>query len=194
MNKFNNIRPNLVGDFPQIHPTALIDPSAQIIGNVKIEKNVFIAPLSVIRADDRGPDGIVHPIIIGENVNIQDGVIIHSHGGQTVDIGPRTTVAHGVVIHGPCFIGEDCFLAMRSILYSVTLEQAVWIGIGTLVMCTTLEAFTHVPAGSVINARTDVRSLGLISDKDQQYMQDVHEASDRLRDQYVKTRSFGSAG
>ena len=48
MTKTNNIRPNLAGDYPQVHPSALIDPSAQIIGNVIIEKNVFIAPLAVI--------------------------------------------------------------------------------------------------------------------------------------------------
>ena len=61
-----NIRPNLVGDFPEIHPTALIDPSAQIIGNVRIGANVFVAPLAVIRSDEPGSDGKVRPIIIEE--------------------------------------------------------------------------------------------------------------------------------
>ena len=89
------IRPNLAGDYPEIHPSALIDPSAQIIGQVKIGKNVFIAPLTIIRADERGPDGTVSPIIIGEEVNIQDGVIIHTHGGQSVTIGARTSVFRG---------------------------------------------------------------------------------------------------
>ncbi|MEE4602286.1 MAG: hypothetical protein V2J65_13480, partial [Desulfobacteraceae bacterium] len=65
-NLTRNIRPNLAGDYPEIHPSALIDPSAQIIGNVKAGKNVFIGPLAVIRADERGPDGTVTPIIIGE--------------------------------------------------------------------------------------------------------------------------------
>ena len=43
--QYNNIRPNLAGDYPQIDPTALIDPSAQIIGNVKIDRDVFVGPL-----------------------------------------------------------------------------------------------------------------------------------------------------
>ena len=192
--KSTNIRPNLTGDFPQIHSTALIDPSAQIIGNVIVEKNVFIAPLTVIRADDRGPDGRVAPITICEDVNIQDGVIIHSHGGELVIIGPRTTVAHGVVIHGPCVIAEDCFLALRCILYGATLEKAVWVGIGSLVKNATLDAFSYVPPNSVIGARSDVWNLGLVSEKEQQYMKEVHEATTRLRDDYIRSRNPGKSG
>lgn len=187
---YTNIRPNLAGDFPKIHSTALIDPSAQIIGNVIVEKNVFIAPLTVIRADDRGPDGLVAPITICEDANIQDGVIIHSHGGQVVTIGPRSTVAHGVVIHGPCVIAEDCFLALRSILYSATLEKAVWVGIGSLVKSATIDAFSYIPPYSVIGAgSSDVWKSGFVSEKEQQYMKEVHEATKRLRDDYIKSRS-----
>jgi carbonic anhydrase/acetyltransferase-like protein (isoleucine patch superfamily) len=53
----NNIRSNLAGVYPKIDPSSLIDPSAQIIGNVEIGKDVFVGPLTVIRADQRGPDG-----------------------------------------------------------------------------------------------------------------------------------------
>jgi carbonic anhydrase/acetyltransferase-like protein (isoleucine patch superfamily) len=186
--KFPNIRPNLAGDFPQIHPTSLIDPSAQIIGNVIVEKNVFIAPLTVIRADDRGPDGRVAPITICEDVNIQDGVIIHSHGGQVVTIGARSTVAHGAVIHGPCVIAEDCFLALRTILYNTTLEKAVWVGIGSLVKDATISAFSYIPPNSLIRVESDVWKLGLVSEKEQQYMKEVHEATRRLRDDYMRSR------
>ena len=123
-----NIRPNLAGDYPQIDPTALIDPSAQIIGNVQISRDVFVGPLAVIRADQRGPDGKVVPIQIDSEVNIQDGVIIHSNMGTSVIIGPKTTIAHGVIIHGPCTIGRECFLALGASLYKVTLEDHVWMG------------------------------------------------------------------
>jgi carbonic anhydrase len=189
MIKAINIRPNLAGDHPQVHPTALIDPSAQVIGNVIIEKNVFIAPLAVIRADERGPEGTVAPITIGEEVNIQDGVIIHSHGGETVTIGARTSVAHGVAIHGPCTVGEDCFLAMRCVLYSTILADAVWVGMNALVMRATLDHYTYVPAGSVIRSRPDTRELRLVSAKEKQYMKEVLEATNRLREDYMKARA-----
>ncbi|MFH0729462.1 MAG: carbonate dehydratase [Pseudomonadota bacterium] len=181
-----NIRPNFAGDYPNIDASALIDPSAQIIGNVRIGKNVFVGPLAVIRADERGADGRVHPIVLDEEVNVQDSVIIHSHGGASVYIGPGTSVAHGVIIHGPCTIGEASFLSMRATLFNVSLGAAVWVGIGALVMQTTLPANTFVPAGSVIRSILDAAGLGLVSAKEKNYMAKVTAASKEFLNDYVK--------
>lgn len=181
-----NVRPNLIGDYPEIHPTALIDPSAQIIGNVKIGKNVFIAPLAVIRSDEPGPDGTVNPIIIEEEANIQDGVIIHSHGGDDVFIGARTTVGHGTAIHGPCMIDEGCFIAMRASLYKANLEKAVWVGMNASIMKATLNAYTHVPAGAVIRSGQDSKNLRLVTEKEQEYARLVLQNANRLREDYQR--------
>jgi carbonic anhydrase/acetyltransferase-like protein (isoleucine patch superfamily) len=173
----------------EIHPSAYIDSSAQIIGNVKIEKNAFVAPLAVIRADMCGPDAFVKPVIIGEEVNIQDGVIIHTHGGESVTVGARTTLGHGVVIHGPCSIGEECFLSMRSTLFSATLENSIWIGMGAIVMRATLDALTYVPEGSVIRSRPDAWGLRLISSKEKQYMEEIWKITNSERRDYLTMRA-----
>jgi carbonic anhydrase/acetyltransferase-like protein (isoleucine patch superfamily) len=185
----SNIRPNLAGDYPSIHHTALIDPSAQIIGNVQIDKDVFVGPLTVIRADQRGPDGKVAPIKIEEEVNIQDGVIVHSGPGASVTIGSKTSVAHGVVIHGPCTVGRGCFLAIRSLLYSATLEDHIWLGMGALVMRATLPSFTMVPAGNVIRGVPDALGLRLVTDREKEYMEGVLAANSSLRLDYLELRS-----
>jgi carbonic anhydrase/acetyltransferase-like protein (isoleucine patch superfamily) len=185
----NNIRPNLAGDYPIIHPSTLIDPSAQIIGNVLIDEDVFVGPLTVIRADQRGPDGKVAPVKIEKEVNIQDGVIIHGNPGASVTIGSKTSVAHGVVIHGPCIIGQACFLAIRSLLYSATLENNVWLGMGALVMRATLPSFTMVPEGSVIRERANTLGLRLVTDQEKDYMEGVLAANSRLRLDYLELRS-----
>ncbi len=184
-----NIRPNLVGDYPEIDPTALIDPSAQIIGHVRISKDVFVGPLTVIRADQRGPDGKVGLILIDTEVNIQDGVVIHSNPGTSVIIGPKTSVAHGVIIHGPCTIGQECFLAMGSSLYKTTLEDHIWLGMGAIAKTVTLPAFTKVPAGVVVRERPDVLSLRLITDTERKYMEEVWAANSRLRMDYMELRN-----
>jgi carbonic anhydrase len=186
--QYNNIRPNLAGDYPQIDPTALIDPSAQIIGKVKIDRDVFVGPLTVIRADQRGPDGKVAPIQIDREVNIQDGVIIHSDPGASVIIGAKTSVAHGAVIHGPCTIGQECFIAVRACLYKITLEDHVWIGIGAIAKLVTLHSFTRVPAGAVIRERPEVLALRLVTDKEREYMEEVWAANSRLRMDYLELR------
>lgn len=185
----NNIRPNLAGDYPQIDHTALIDPSAQIIGNVKIARDVFVGPLTVIRADQRGPDGKVAPIRIDSEVSIQDNVIIHADPGASVIIGPRTSIAHGAIVHGPCTIGQECFIALRATLYKATLEDNVWIGIGAIAKLVTLQSFTRVPAGSVIRDRPEVLSLRLVSNKERKYMEEVWAANTRLRADYLELRN-----
>lgn len=185
---FDNIRPNLAGNRPKIHPDSLIDPSAQIIGNVIIEKDVFVGPLAVIRADERGPDGKVAPIIIGEEVNIQDGVIIHSHGGALVTIGARSSIAHGVTIHGPCTIGEECFLAVRSTIYNATIEDNVWIGMAAAVMRNKLEQFTYVPSGAIVRSKHDLGVIRIVTDSERQYMKEVRAAATQLRKDYLEAR------
>jgi carbonic anhydrase/acetyltransferase-like protein (isoleucine patch superfamily) len=188
-----NIRPNLAGDYPKIDPTALIDPSAQIIGHVEIARDVFVGPMTVIRADQRGQDGKVAPIVIGEEVNIQDGVIIHTEEGTSVIIGARTSIAHSVVIHGPCTIGQECFLAMRSTLYKTTLEDHVWVGMGAIVELVTIPSFTMIPAGSIIRGMPDALSLRLVTDTEREYMQMVWAANSRLRMDYRELREKAEA-
>ncbi len=189
----SNIRPNLAGDIPKIDPTALIDPSAQVIGNVEIGRDVFVGPLTVIRADQRGPDGKVAPIRIEEEVNIQDGVIIHTDAGASVVIGARTSVAHGVIIHGPCTIGQECFLSLRSALYKATLEDHVWVGMGAIAKMVTLPSFIRVPAGSVIRERPDVLGLRLVTETERDYMEMVWAANSRLRMDYLELRKKAEA-
>jgi len=184
----NNIRPNLVGDYPEIDPSALIDPSAQIIGHVQIAKDVFVGPMTVIRADQRGPEEKVAPIRIESEVNIQDGVIIHTDPGASVIIGQKSSVAHGVVIHGPCTVGQECFLAIGAILYKATLEDHVWLGMGAIAKLVTLPAFTRVPAGSVIRDRPEVLALRLVTDTEREYMDRVMAANSRLRMDYLELR------
>jgi len=188
LSSLSNIRANLAGDYPRIDPSSLIDPSAQVIGNVEIAKDVFVGPLAVIRADQRGPDGKVGLIKIGEEVNIQDGVIIHGSPGSSVTIGARTSVAHGVVIHGPCTIGPSCFLAIRSILYEATLETNVWLGMGALVMRSIIPSFSIVPVGKFIRGLPDSVDLRLVTDEEKDYMQGVMTANAALRRDYIELR------
>ena len=97
--------------------------------------------------------------------------------------------AHGVIIHGPCTIGRECFLALGASLYKVTLEDHVWLGIGAIAKLVTLHSFTRVPAGAVIRDRPEVMALRLITDKERKYMEEVWAANSRLRMDYLELRN-----
>ena len=181
----NGVRPNPTGDWPKIDPTAFVDPSAQIIGHVRIGPNVYVGPQAVIRADETDAEGKVHPVMIETETNIQDGVLIHTRGGTSVTIGPRSSIAHGVIIHGPCVTGKECFVALRVVLYSATLEEGVWVGIGSIIMRTTVPSHTMIPAGSVVRCENDVRHFRLTSVNEEKYHRDVFEVAGTLRQDYL---------
>lgn len=180
------IRPNPVGDRPQIDPTAFVDPSAQIMGKVIIGPRVYVGPLSVIRADEVDEKGVVHPVVIEEDACIQDGVVIHGRAGTEVRIGARCNISHGVVVHGPATIKADSFVAIRAVVYDSVLEESVWVGVGSVVMRTTVPANTWIPAGSIIRSDHDTKQFRLIDLKETKYKKGVYDASASLRDGYLK--------
>ena len=61
---------------PTVHPTAYIDQSAQVIGDVEIGEASSVWMNVVIRGD-------VNTIRIGDRTNIQDGTVIHVMRGTT---------------------------------------------------------------------------------------------------------------
>ena len=187
------IRPNFVGDWPKIDPAAFVDPSAQIMGNVQIGPDVYVGPLTVIRADEPDASGKVHPVVIEAGSYVQDGVIIHAREGTEVRIGSGTNLAHGVIIHGPCLVGERCFLALRATVYQSTLEEEVWVGIGSIVMRATVPSHTMIPAGSVIRSSNDVRNFRLTNVKEIEYQKNVFKSSAALRDGYKKALGVGKS-
>jgi carbonic anhydrase/acetyltransferase-like protein (isoleucine patch superfamily) len=185
----NGIRPNPVGDWPKVDPTAFVDPSAQIMGNVVIGPKVYVGPLSVIRADEVDGEGKVHPVIIEEGTCIQDGVIIHGRSGSIVRIGPEANISHGVIVHGPATIKNDCFVAIRAVVYNSVLEESVWVGVGAIIMGATVPANTWVPVGNVVRTDHDTRSYRLTDLKEQRYKKSVFDASTELRESYLKLYS-----
>ena len=118
---------------PQIHASAYIHPSAQIIGETILGADVSVWCNAVIRGD-------VNHIHIGAGSNIQDLSMLHvSHKsdwdalGAPLVIGERVTVGHSVILHG-CRIGDECLIGMGSIVMDkAVLEPRVLLGAGSLV-------------------------------------------------------------
>jgi carbonic anhydrase/acetyltransferase-like protein (isoleucine patch superfamily) len=111
---------------PEIDPTAFIHESAEIIGKVRIGKDVSIWPNVVIRGD-------IEEIIIGQGTNIQDNTVIHTDEGVPTVIGEGTSVGHSVILHS-CTIKNNCLIGMGAILLEgATIEEDCLIGAGALV-------------------------------------------------------------
>jgi carbonic anhydrase/acetyltransferase-like protein (isoleucine patch superfamily) len=127
------------GTSPRIHPTAFIDTSAQVIGDVEIGEESSVWMCAVIRGD-------VHSIRIGRRTNIQDGAIVHAMTGtHPTSIGANVTVGHAALIHG-CTIEDQCLIGLGAILLN-----GAHVGAGSIVAAgTLLVEGQRVPARSLV--------------------------------------------
>ena len=81
---------------PEIHPTAVIDPTA------KIGQDVYIGPHAVIQQN----------VEIGNGVIIHPNVVIYPHA----HIGDRTTLHANCTIHERTRIGSDCLINSGAVI------------------------------------------------------------------------------
>lgn len=178
------IRPNPRGDWPDIHPTAYVDPTAQVIGRVKIGPRVFIGPNAVIRADELDTDGQVKPIAVEAECNVQDGVIIHALSGTEVTIGQRTSLAHGAIVHGPCSLGERCFVGFGAVVFKANVGPGVFIAARAVVEEVDVPANTFVPPSRSVS-QDRLGRLRKINQREREFMEVVTEANLKLVEGYL---------
>lgn len=174
------IRRNPRGDRPQIHPDAFVDPTAIICGLVIVEKNVFIGPYTVIRADEMDENGHIEPIVIGAHSNIQDGVVIHSRAGAKVTIGERTSIAHRAIVHGPCYVGKDVFIGFNSVLYNCTVEDNCVVRFNAVVDGCHLPPNFYVPSTTRLGPNTDLSQLSRVTSDGSEFSETVVRTNNEL--------------
>ena len=94
---------------PKISKSVYIADNATIIGDVFIGENSSVWFNTVIRGD-------VNSIVIGDNVNIQDGVVIHcTYKKSKVTLGNNVSIGHNAIVHG-CKIHDNVLVGMGSIV------------------------------------------------------------------------------
>jgi carbonic anhydrase/acetyltransferase-like protein (isoleucine patch superfamily) len=175
------IEKNVVSDFcseasePEIDLTAYIHPLAAVIGKVIIGKNVMVSPMASVRGDEG------QPLFIGDDANVQDGVVIHAleteTNGQPVErnlfevdgnkyavyVGKRVSLAHQVQVHGPAVILDDTFVGMKSLVFRSHVGRECVIEPGVILMGVMVPDRRYVQAGSVIKSQSVADKLPVIT-------------------------------
>ena len=181
-----NLRPNPAGDMPDVDPSACVDPGAQVIGKVYIDAGTFVGPCAVLRADEADADGIVQPIIIGPNCNVQDGVIVHALKGTRVAVARNSSLSHGAVVHGPAAIGAGCFIGFRAVVFRAVIGEGVYVGSAAVVQNVRLPAGTLGPPGSIVLTQDQADALGKTGPQQRLFMQSVVAANAALASGYTR--------
>ena len=123
------------GKSPKLGKDCYISENATIIGEVICGERCSFWFNSVTRGD-------VHYIKMGNEVNIQDGAIIHcTYKKSPTDIGNQVTIGHNAIVHG------------------CTIKDRVLIGMGAIVLdhCI-IESDSIIAAGAVVLENTIVES------------------------------------
>lgn len=157
---------------PNIDPSAYVHSFSNIIGDVRVGAGVLIAPGTSIRADEG------FPFFIGDRTNIQDGVVIHGleqgrvigEDGQrySVWIGQNTCVTHMALVHGPAYVGDDCFIGFRSTVFNARVGNGCVIMAHALIQDVAIPDGKYVPSGAIVTnqAQADRLPDALESDRD----------------------------
>jgi carbonic anhydrase/acetyltransferase-like protein (isoleucine patch superfamily) len=127
------------GGMPVVHPSAFVDESAQVIGDVEIGAESSVWMNAVIRGD-------VNTIRIGQRTNVQDGTVIHDmHRTHPTSVGDDVTIGHGAIVHG------------------CTVRNRVLVGMGAILLNgSTVGEDTIVAAGSLVTEDMDVPARSLV--------------------------------
>lgn len=86
--------------------------TARVAGDVRIGKGTNIWFGVSIRGDDA-------TITLGEDVNVQDNVVIHADLGRPLVIAGGVGIGHGAIVHG-LEVGENTLIGMGAIVLGGT--------------------------------------------------------------------------
>lgn len=93
---------------PDMHASAYVADSAQVMGNVTLAADSSIWFGAIVRGDNDN-------IHVGEGSNIQDGSVLHSDVGKPLHIGKHVTVGHMVMLHG-CSVDDGCLIGIGAVI------------------------------------------------------------------------------
>ncbi|GJM14119.1 MAG: gamma carbonic anhydrase family protein [Pseudohongiella sp.] len=115
-----------------------VAPSADVIGNVRLENNASVWFNAVIRGDN-------DLITVGENSNVQDCSVLHTDVGFPLTIGKNVTIGHKVMLHG-CTIGDNSLIGINAVvLNGAKIGKNCLIGANSLVT-----EGKEIPDGSLV--------------------------------------------
>ncbi|NET05370.1 MAG: carbon dioxide concentrating mechanism protein CcmM [Merismopedia sp. SIO2A8] len=175
-------------DKPTIAASAYVHPQCSLIGDVYLGENVMIAPNTSIRADEGAP------FYIGANTNVQDGVVIHGleqgrvfgddQKAYSVWIGHDTCITHMALIHGPAYVGNECFIGFRSTVFNAHVGHGCIVMMHALIQDVEIPPGKYVPSGAVITTQQAADRLPDANESDRTFSHHVVEINQALRAGY----------
>jgi carbonic anhydrase/acetyltransferase-like protein (isoleucine patch superfamily) len=161
------------GIAPTIAPSAFVEDTAVVIGDVIIGPESSVWFHAVIRGD-------VNHIRIGHRTNIQDLCLLHvAHNTHPLILGDNITVGHRAVLHG-CTLQDRVLIGMGAIIMDgVVIEEDCIIGAGALIT-----ERIHIPPKSLVMG-FPAKVKRMLTDVEVQWIKESAANYIRYAEQYV---------
>lgn len=151
---------------PTIHPGATVRNS-ELFGDVTIDEGAHVVN-AILRADEGTP------FYIGKGSNIQDFCTLHGYTARdgnrvvaenlvyvngepySIYISESVSLSHGVLVHGPSFVGSNTFIGFKSTLDAASVGKNVEIGAHCYIQSVNIPDNTAILPGSIITKQEDI--------------------------------------
>ncbi len=124
--------------WPEIHDSAFIAASADLIGRVTIGEEASVWYNTTLRGD-------IHEVVVGPRSNVQDNAVLHVESDRGCYLGELVTVGHGAIVHA-CTVKDEVLVGMAAtVMDGAVIGERSIIGAHALVTMN-----TEIPPGSLV--------------------------------------------
>ena len=136
------------------------------------------------------------PFFIGAESNLQDGVTLHALKDKVVlvqgrpfaiFVGRHVSLTHGVLIHGPCYIGDRSFVGFKSVVHDAVVGEGCVLGLGAVVVGVTLPPGRYVAHNTVVDTQEKADALPPVGRDWEKLRDDVVEVNQELAAGHLET-------
>ncbi|MBK5074640.1 phenylacetic acid degradation protein PaaY [Budviciaceae bacterium CWB-B4] len=93
---------------PVVDSSSYVHPTAVLIGDVIIGRNVYIGPNASLRGD-------FGRIVVQDGANVQDNCVMHGFPKMDTIVEQNGHIGHGAILHG-CHIRRNALIGMNTVV------------------------------------------------------------------------------
>jgi len=126
---------------PVVDPSSFVHPTAVLIGDVIIGKNVYIGPNASLRGD-------FGRLVVEDGANVQDNCVMHGFPQQDTVVEQDGHIGHSAILHG-CRVRRNAMIGMNAVIMDgADIGENTIVGAGAFVKAAAQIAANKLVIGS----------------------------------------------